>query len=403
MAYKPALNQFNGGEISPQLEGRFDWDKYNYSLKVCKNFIPLVEGNLRRRGGTHFVAFTKGTQKVKFKFIITTESTSDIPTLIVNDTNIVLSQQESNSVWESSEIEFTEGDNVLYFVSCEGYQNKTNNFIVALNQENITITLSKSSGSQATVKLIPFNEAVQIKLNGIKTNQFTGVEGDKVVWIASYLGYSASGEITLSGNEIYVLFMKNNTISISKDILLNITSPQSGTLYLPACKIRFEGIGGGGGYYSYANAIYYSGGSGAAIHAILSIPSGIYNYECGKLGTDGYDSGTQKNAESGTETSISLNGSYIAKAEGGGCGYWVNGDGGYGGAGGTFFLDNNYVNQSILATNGDSCNATMGNFDFAGESVYKGYGSGSGYHGTSDNVYIASGTQGALFITFEGE
>lgn len=39
MAVKPALTQFNGGEISPQLEGRTDWDKYNYSAKLCKTLF----------------------------------------------------------------------------------------------------------------------------------------------------------------------------------------------------------------------------------------------------------------------------------------------------------------------------------------------------------------------------
>ena len=75
MAVKPALTQFNGGEISPQLEGRTDWDKYNYSAKLCKNFIPLVEGSLKRRGGTHFVALRKqlGQITLNIKILGTTE------------------------------------------------------------------------------------------------------------------------------------------------------------------------------------------------------------------------------------------------------------------------------------------------------------------------------------------
>lgn len=76
MGIKPALTQFNGGEISPQLEGRLDWDKYNYSAKLCKNFIPLIEGSLRRRGGSHFVALRKQLGKINLNITIlgTTEN-----------------------------------------------------------------------------------------------------------------------------------------------------------------------------------------------------------------------------------------------------------------------------------------------------------------------------------------
>ena len=56
---KPILNQFNGGEISSWLEGRIDLQKYPYSARLMRNFIPLVEGSVVRRGGSHFVASCK--------------------------------------------------------------------------------------------------------------------------------------------------------------------------------------------------------------------------------------------------------------------------------------------------------------------------------------------------------
>ena len=45
----------NGGELSERMEGRIDYEKYATGLSICENFIPTVQGPLRRRGGTHFV------------------------------------------------------------------------------------------------------------------------------------------------------------------------------------------------------------------------------------------------------------------------------------------------------------------------------------------------------------
>ena len=52
MSIKPAKVQFNGGELSPWLEGRTDIAKYDKTAKLCRNFIPMAEGSLKRRGGT---------------------------------------------------------------------------------------------------------------------------------------------------------------------------------------------------------------------------------------------------------------------------------------------------------------------------------------------------------------
>ena len=68
---KPVLNQFNGGEISPWLEGRIDLPKYTYSAAKMLNFIPQVEGGVKRRGGSHFVAPVKEVDAVLFKIVPT--------------------------------------------------------------------------------------------------------------------------------------------------------------------------------------------------------------------------------------------------------------------------------------------------------------------------------------------
>jgi hypothetical protein len=71
----PIQNNFNGGELSPLLAGRVDFDQYRTSLKTCENFIPLVQGGLTRRPGTYFAAAVKTstlkTRLVPFEFSTT--------------------------------------------------------------------------------------------------------------------------------------------------------------------------------------------------------------------------------------------------------------------------------------------------------------------------------------------
>jgi hypothetical protein len=52
----PVQTSFNAGELSPLLDGRTDLDKYAHALKRCENFIPTVQGPLKRRGGTRYIA-----------------------------------------------------------------------------------------------------------------------------------------------------------------------------------------------------------------------------------------------------------------------------------------------------------------------------------------------------------
>lgn len=60
---KPILTSFNGGELSPLLDGRVDQDKYFTGCKTLTNFTPTVQGPARRRGGTRFVGSVKVAAK----------------------------------------------------------------------------------------------------------------------------------------------------------------------------------------------------------------------------------------------------------------------------------------------------------------------------------------------------
>jgi hypothetical protein len=52
----PGLNNFNAGELSPNLTARTDLQKYTAGSSALQNFVPTVQGPLRRRPGTVFVS-----------------------------------------------------------------------------------------------------------------------------------------------------------------------------------------------------------------------------------------------------------------------------------------------------------------------------------------------------------
>ena len=71
----PIITSFNAGELSSQLYGRVDVEKYAAGCRRMENFVPLVHGPARRRPGTYFVAEVKNSSKfvrlIPFEFSIT--------------------------------------------------------------------------------------------------------------------------------------------------------------------------------------------------------------------------------------------------------------------------------------------------------------------------------------------
>lgn len=71
----PIQNSFNAGELSPQLRGRVDLDKYRNGCERLENLIPQIFGPARKRPGTRFVLETADSSKqsrlVPFEFSAT--------------------------------------------------------------------------------------------------------------------------------------------------------------------------------------------------------------------------------------------------------------------------------------------------------------------------------------------
>jgi hypothetical protein len=57
--WKPAVNSFTAGEISPRLEGRIDLSQYTQGCRKLENGLVLPHGGITRRSGSKFVAEVK--------------------------------------------------------------------------------------------------------------------------------------------------------------------------------------------------------------------------------------------------------------------------------------------------------------------------------------------------------
>ena len=59
----PIQNSFNAGEMSPQLRGRTDLEKYKSGCATLQNFLPQIFGPAQKRPGTRFVREVKDSTK----------------------------------------------------------------------------------------------------------------------------------------------------------------------------------------------------------------------------------------------------------------------------------------------------------------------------------------------------
>jgi hypothetical protein len=55
----PMKTAFNAGELSPLMDGRVDYGKYELGAKLLRNFIPTVQGPIYRRSGFRHVSAVK--------------------------------------------------------------------------------------------------------------------------------------------------------------------------------------------------------------------------------------------------------------------------------------------------------------------------------------------------------
>ena len=402
MAIKLALNQFNGGEISPQLEGRYDWQKYNYCSKLCKNFIPTVEGNLKRRGGSHFVAKVK--ERETFSLIVNIllpNDSTETPKLYINGTEVSVKDttpssqysQPLNIIFSSDTLAFKSGDNVEIKIVCDGFRDTTDSIYI---DNNITKNYELASKvlEDVTLTVTRANNDISFTLNGTSTNPYTTKSGERIVWTASYQGNSNTGGVYIYENKTMTLYLRDGLPYLGDANMLNISTPSEGTIALAAGKYRVTMVGGGGGYYFLGNGVtpkWYNGGSGGFVDVELNLSAGEYSWRCG---AKEHQTDNSILPSGGTSSFLKIGSTVIVQAN----------NGQNAGGGGTT-VNNSYVSQRYTVQNGNGGGAE-GNF--TGKSRYGDYGRGQQIHNysLSGDIYTINytdGSNGYLALQYVGE
>ncbi|MBO7712319.1 MAG: hypothetical protein J6S85_02050 [Methanobrevibacter sp.] len=307
MSIKPALNQFNGGEISPHLEGRFDWDKYNYSAKLCKNFIPLVEGSLKRRGGSHFVTETDDVPMYYLTLNITATGATEV-NVVVNGTTYKCDLVDNVFVFKSA---FEYGSIIEYVIQSEGFvENKSTLTITSDTTRDVTLV---SLADAATLTIVTKPAYATCIIDGAERKEITVEQGTTVNYAVSYKGTTVTGTKTVTQDE---------TITVTVNyIVVQATSAISGSfsvndgLYEVIAIGGGGGAGGAGGLMSIDNRrVFYpttikmhtiitaggGGGSAAGYNGNMHL-SGTYTYNVGANGSGGKFNGINNKGTKGTD------------------------------------------------------------------------------------------------------
>lgn len=166
MSIKPAKVQFNGGELSPWLEGRTDLAKYNQTAKLCRNFIPLAEGCLKRRGGTRFAAMTEECDDVK----LVINAVPSSATIFINGVN-------------TNEIVVERGDTVEFEVTCSGYRSYQGSAVVVDNAEITVVLTSLSTTCLLEIETEPADALVMIE--GVERRYYNALQNSSVYYRVS--------------------------------------------------------------------------------------------------------------------------------------------------------------------------------------------------------------------------
>ena len=193
MSIKPAKVQFNGGEISPWLEARYDIVKFDKTAKLCRNFIPLIEGSVKRRGGSRFVSFCLDDEGVSF-------SINPFPL----EAEVVIGGEKRNN------IKVARGELVNYEVKFDGYATCIGNVIV---NNDLCIDVKLVSNTKKNVlKIIPNPSDAVVKIEGYERREAEFAKNSEVFYIVYKDGYKMqSGTVDLCKDmEIYVDLVKDD-------------------------------------------------------------------------------------------------------------------------------------------------------------------------------------------------
>ena len=435
MSIKPVQNQFNGGEISPYMDGRFDLPAYQYSAEIMMNFIPISEGCFKRRGGSHFVSSAKQVDaflfeikpipedakviingierkkcycaygdEISYSVLADNYQTRSGRTVVYDNTEINITLVSAITFYDFSINAMPEGSTVMINgaerTSIKLGANSTVNWVVGKEgyiTQSGTEVLAKDTALDIVLKMRfeikPYPETATVTING-EVRNFIDVDlGEEVTWSVAYPGLE-----TKSGSQI---------VETSTDVLVNLSQYEQGQVLFERTASGSTSfkisetidanvflVAGGGGGCGWGNRSI-GGGSGSGFVGRIIIPAGTYtiNVGAGAYGVDIDQDGSTSYGGTGGQSSI---GNLVVTY--GGTGGRVGRDHFDGGLGGGMPS----VNAQIVATNlrvaGNNGSRLSGGNAPGGNSVYGGYGTG----GAAVNASGKYGTSGYVKIVFVG-
>ena len=183
MSKKPQKIQFNGGELSPWLTGRGDIAKFDKTAILCRNFIPLTEGALKRRGGTRFVAQTPEDDDVTLKIVPTPMEA----TVMINNEN-------------TDTITVAKGDTITYEVRARYYKTVSGKMSLTQNMVLNIVLVSLVETCYLTITPVPYD--AKVKIGGYERKFYSGKKNETVDYIVYKDGYKMqSGQVVLDENK----------------------------------------------------------------------------------------------------------------------------------------------------------------------------------------------------------
>lgn len=175
MSQKPAKIQFNGGELSPWLSARVDIAKYHQTARLCRNFIPLTEGALKRRGGTRFVGMTPEIGSLWVRI-----------TAVPEEADIYINGVKQKSLYVA------EGDEIFYEVKAKGYAPLSSKLTVT---QSITLVVNLVAESERyKLQINPTPNDATVKISGYKRSLYQGIKNEKVLYLVFKDGYQLKRE-----------------------------------------------------------------------------------------------------------------------------------------------------------------------------------------------------------------
>jgi len=198
MSKKPQKIQFNGGELSPWLMGRVDIAKFDKTALLCRNFIPLTEGALKRRGGTRFVAQTPEDDDVTLRIV---------PNPI--DAIVMINNENTDTMTVSR------GDTVTYEVRARYY--KTVSGKVSLTQSMVLNIVLVSLVETCYLSITPVPVDATVKIGGYERKLYFGKKNETVDYVVYKDGYQMkSGTVLLNESKSITVSLEEEEVVVSE-------------------------------------------------------------------------------------------------------------------------------------------------------------------------------------------